>query len=118
MIPQLVSLPAVEVLHAPLSGGTPRMNPTRGEPVEAFMPLFESDGVASGIWECTPGRFPVSRGASHSIMYILSGSGKIVSSDGSEQAIAAGDVYVEPAHWTGEWEIAETVRKVYVIRSL
>jgi uncharacterized protein len=98
-----------------LGNHRPRPNPTSGTPVESSARLFEDETVFAGIWECTPGRFPVARVTSHSFMQIISGTGDIIDSDGTRHRLEPGSIHVEPDEWQGEWEITETVRKFYVI---
>lgn len=94
----------------------PRPDPIRGEPVESFARIFEDDQILVGIWECTPGRFPVSRDGSHSFMQIISGAGHIIDATGVRHELRPGSVHVEPDLWSGEWDITDTVRKFYVIK--
>ena len=92
-----------------------RPDPSAGAPRESFKRLSENASSVSGVWECTPGRFPVKRDGSHSMMYIVSGTGRIIDADGTAHEIRPGSVHIEPDQWEGEWEITTTVRKFYVI---
>lgn len=112
----VLTIASAEAADMSLETSRARPGATRGEPVESFTRLFEDDDVFVGVWECTPGRFPVSRDGSHSFMQIISGAGHIIDGDGHAHEITPGSVHVEPDRWTGEWDITETVRKFYVIK--
>jgi uncharacterized protein len=67
-----------------------------------------------GIWECTPGRF-MRQLAEAEVMHIVAGRGRFTPTHGATIKFRAGDTLFFPAHTTGEWEIGETVRKVFVV---
>ena len=46
---------------------------------------------------------------------MLKGSGVLRDEDGAETVLVPGAVIATPENWVGEWDIAETVRKAYVI---
>lgn len=48
---------------------------------------------------------------------ILSGTVKVTPASGESAMLGPGDFLVTPAGWVGEWEVVETVRKVFVIRT-
>jgi uncharacterized protein len=93
----------------------PRADPSQGEPFESAREVSNDGRTAVGVWECTAGRFPVARDGTHSFMYILAGSATVRGSDGDTHELAPGAILVEPDGWTGEWDIRETIRKVYVM---
>lgn len=69
-----------------------------------------------GVWECTPGRFTADRSAAGEYCHILSGRATVSNSDGSvSRDIGPGDLLVLPQGWTGQWEIHEHMRKLFVI---
>lgn len=88
---------------------------TEGEPAEASVALYEDATIAIGVWECTPGRFPTAKQGIGELMCIIGGSGTLTASDGTAHPFADGTVLLTPDGWTGEWEVRETVRKLYVI---
>jgi uncharacterized cupin superfamily protein len=47
-------------------------------------------------------------------MYILSGDATITDLDGVQHELTPGSVLVLPYGWAGEWDIRETIRKVYL----
>jgi uncharacterized protein len=108
-----VSESDVQSMDLPVKG--PRTTVFEGEPVESVYRFYDDGVTLAGIWECTPGRFPVVKEDSISTMFFLSGAGTITDQDGESRAIEPGGVFVEPQGWRGEWHITETVRKIYVI---
>lgn len=84
-------------------------------PAESAAPLWESAAgdIMVGTWECTPGSFNTKREGFDEIIYILEGSGRLVSDDGEVTAYAAGDVVVIQDGFRGQWHVDETIRKVY-----
>ena len=78
--------------------------------------IFWEDGSGDecGVWECTPGP---SRWTLEVNEFIQLVKGRMtVTVDGGEPVeLRAGDSAVFPKGWTGTWDIAETLRKVYVM---
>jgi uncharacterized cupin superfamily protein len=70
--------------------------------------------LSTGLWECTPGRFRRQLKDAE-VMHILAGAGKFTTTEGKVFEFKAGDTLFFPPETTGEWEIVETVRKVYVL---
>src|SRR5450830_261913 len=68
----------------------------------------------TGIWECTPGKFERLL-PNAEVMHILAGSFTFTPTGGAPQTVRAGDTVFFPANTTGEWDVHETLRKVYVI---
>lgn len=93
----------------------PKANPSRGEPVESSKVLFEDAFVEAGVWECTPGTFPSRRDGFREAVTIIKGSGSLRDADGNETPFVAGSALAIPEGWSGEWDIVETTRKVYVV---
>jgi uncharacterized cupin superfamily protein len=120
LLPDAITVAGVSVSPAhladlPLNTVGPRKGAVHGSPVERVQQISNEGLTEVGVWECTPGRFPVTRDGSHSFMYVLSGRASIYGSGGDVHELRPGTVMVEPDRWTGEWEIKETIRKVYVI---
>lgn len=85
---------------------------------EAAKELWSSaDGRTSiGVWECTPGRFTADRSKAGEYCHIIAGRATVRNSDGTgSRDIGPGDLLVLPQGWTGEWEIHDHMRKLYVI---
>ena len=87
-----------------------------GEPVSiASVTCVErSDGVETGIWECTPGRWRRQITAQE-FCHFIQGRCTFTPDHGEPLHIQAGDALMLPANSTGTWDILETVRKTYVL---
>jgi uncharacterized cupin superfamily protein len=76
----------------------------------------EADGRAeTGIWTCTPGtwRCVVKR---DEFCHFMAGSSTYTHDNGEVIKIKPDTLAYFPAGWSGQCEVHETVRKVYVIR--
>lgn len=102
-------------LTAELAEIGPKPNPTRGTPVESALVLFEDAHIEAGVWECTPGAFPAKREGYREQFTLIAGRAILRDADGTETVLEPGVAVVTPEGWEGEWDIAETVRKVYVV---
>lgn len=98
-----------------LPAGVPRLPALDGEPAEAFVDLFVDATTEIGVWECTPGRFAAAKEGIGELMWILGGSGTLTAADGTAHEFGPGTMLLTPDGWRGEWEVRETVRKLYVI---
>lgn len=87
---------------------------------ESSVTIWESsDGrVETGVWECVPGTFTAFRDGYDEIAHIVSGMATVTSNDGEVVELSPGSTLVTPAGWKGNWTIHETVRKVYVLRTI
>lgn len=93
----------------------PKATATRGEPVESGKVLFEDARTEAGVWECTPGAFTSRRDDFREVVTIIKGRGRLRDEDGNVTEFGPGSAVALPEGWVGEWEIDETVRKVYVV---
>ena len=84
-------------------------------PEAALVVWSAPEGVETGIWEATPGRFGATRDGYHEVCQILSGRATLAPTGGEPVQIGPGDTLVTPAGWTGVWEVHETLRKTYVV---
>ncbi len=103
-----------EIRTLPLEEVGPR-EALEGNPVESVHRIYKDGVTVMGIWECTPGRFVVTKSGKHSMMYIVSGRGTVTDTDGTVHVLEPGAALMEPDGWVGEWHITETIRKFYVI---
>ena len=95
----------------------PRDGADQGDP-QVSMRVISNDGsIHVGVWECTPGGWPIVNRADTEVASIVSGRGVITDADGTERLLAPGAVVTLPKGWSGRWDISETLRKVYVIVS-
>jgi uncharacterized cupin superfamily protein len=73
------------------------------------------DGVETGVWECTPGRWR-RQIVAQEFCHFIQGRCTFTPDDGGETLhIEAGDALMLPANTLGIWDIQETVRKTYVL---
>lgn len=99
----------------------PAPKPTsRDGQLESSLELWTSaDGaVETGVWECSPGTFDASRNGYDEVCVIVAGRATVTDSDGIVSELGPDTVFVTPNGWSGVWVIHETLRKVYVIRTL
>ena len=89
---------------------------TLGEPVAvtSVTCVGRSDGVETGIWECTPGRWR-RQIVQQEFCHFTTGRCTFTPDGGEPLLIEAGDALMLPANSTGIWDIQETVRKTYVL---
>jgi uncharacterized cupin superfamily protein len=111
--PLLVANPADE-LSAELEAWGPRDGADSGEPMMSGRVFYSGGGVEVGLWECTPGGWPIENRPDHETVQILSGRARLTNADGSSVELTAGDVLTLPQGWSGRWDILETVRKLYI----
>ena len=76
--------------------------------------LAGSGDNRTGLWECQPGKF-ARQLANAEVMHILTGDCTFTPEGGTPLAIKAGDTLFFPANTVGQWDVKETIRKVYVV---
>ena len=87
-----------------------------GDPQTSVLEVAGPTTVDVGVWECTPGGWPVVDRRDTEVAYLLSGSAVITDDASGEQySVGAGDLVVLPAGWSGRWDVISTVRKGFVI---
>jgi uncharacterized cupin superfamily protein len=88
----------------------------RGQPVQRSWHQFTSadQKFFSGIWEAEPGCWNISY-TENEYCHILAGKSVLRDEQGQEQVLQAGDQFIIPAGFTGQWDVIETTRKIYVI---
>ena len=87
-----------------------------GRPVQRSWHHFGSDDQAffAGLWEAEPGCWSVDY-TEYEFCQIISGHSILRDMQGGEHELRAGDNFVIPAGFRGQWEVLETTRKIYVI---
>lgn len=87
-----------------------------GEPIATTSShdIEHEDGVAAGIWECTPGRWR-RQIAQQEFCHFITGRCTFTPDGGEAMHIRAGDALLLPANTFGIWDIEETVRKSFVL---
>ena len=95
---------------------TPAEKCVRGQPLQRTWHHFTSrdEKFFAGIWEAEAGCWKVSY-TENEFCQILEGHSILRDSVGNERTLQAGDNFVIPAGFSGEWEVIETTRKMYVI---
>jgi uncharacterized cupin superfamily protein len=69
----------------------------------------------TGLWECTPGTWAITRTNTESFV-VLRGAATLHEADGSLRVrLQAGLWHTTPCGWNGRWTVTETVRKMYVL---
>ena len=101
--------------HTTLTEHTPVAVPL-SEPVaiNSTHDVEHADGVAAGIWECTPGRWR-RQIAQQEFCHFIAGRCTVTPDGGEPLQIEAGDALMLPANCTGIWDVTETVRKTFVL---
>jgi uncharacterized protein len=77
--------------------------------------IWKSDDerIGTGVWECDAGRFTAKFAGQGEFIHIVSGSMTCTAEDGTVTELAAGDSATFPPGWTGEWNVHQTLRKLY-----
>lgn len=101
----------------PVDDGPAPENILSGAPRCRYWNVEEADGgISSGVWEATPGKWRF-RNDHWEYCRVLSGVSIITEDGGTPQRVSAGDSFFLRAGVEGTWEVLETTRKEYVIRS-
>ncbi|MEV7085100.1 cupin domain-containing protein [Streptomyces sp. NPDC093085] len=114
-MPSLIHLPRPQVLDRLAPAGQ-RAGADAGDPQLSTLPVRAAAGAQIGIWECTPGGWPVVDRPDTETCYIISGRATLTDdASGRTVEISAGDFLVLPPGWSGRWDVTETLRKAYSI---
>lgn len=73
-----------------------------------------ADGVETGVWECSPGRWR-RQIEQQEFCHFIAGRATFTPDGGEPVLIEAGDAILLPANSMGIWDIQETLRKSYVL---
>lgn len=88
-----------------------------GNPTFLTWNVEEADGgLYAGIWEATPGKWRIEY-EEWEFCHILSGVSIVTEDGGEARTVRAGDGFVIRPGFKGTWEVVETTRKEYVIRT-
>lgn len=82
--------------------------------VTSVTSVERSDGVETGVWECSPGRWR-RQIVQQEFCHFIAGRCTFIPDEGEPIKIQAGDAILFPANTTGIWDIQETLRKSYVL---
>jgi uncharacterized cupin superfamily protein len=88
-----------------------------GDPQASGTILWKSDDskLASGIWECTPGRFNWIH--ADETLCLVEGKVTVTPEGGSPIEICPGDIVTFPEGTKTEWLVEETIRKAFHLHS-
>ena len=89
---------------------------TRGDPVHTTWNLEDAGVLSAGLWKSTPGAWRVSS-AEWEYFHILEGHSVLTGDDGTVHTLRAGDALILRPGFSGVWDVIETTRKEYVIRT-
>jgi len=95
---------------------TPAEKCVTGQPLQRTWNHFTSNDEKffAGVWEAEPGCWRISY-TENEFCQILSGRSVLRDQQGNAYPLKAGDKFVIPAGFEGEWEVLETTRKTYAI---
>jgi uncharacterized cupin superfamily protein len=86
-----------------------------GRPRASVRELYRDATTQSGVWAVTPGRFAGTNEGFGELMVVLAGVATVTGDDGVQVELSPGVTFVARPGWRGEWDVRETVRKVYLI---
>lgn len=109
-IPSVAGATNLELSHVGQRDGA-----DQGDPQVSAKTISNDGSVHVGVWECTPGGWPIVDRGDTEVATIVSGKGVITDAGGAKQVLVVGSVVTLPKGWSGRWDITETLRKVYVI---
>lgn len=75
----------------------------------------EAGRVSSGIWQATAGVFRSDTTGYIEFCHIIEGHCRVVDPDGTVHALKAGDSFVMPEGYKGQWEVDHFVKKCYFV---
>lgn len=88
-----------------------------GTPVQHGHTYHEDpqSGYLTGVWHCTPMTEKFGPYAVHEFMFLLEGSVTMITADGTETTVGAGQAFVIPKGLECQWQQTESVRKYFMI---
>ena len=105
------------VYTADLGAAKPRPVVISGDPRERSVAVSSHNRLEAGVWECTPGTFPMRRDGYDEVFCVLSGHATMHIDGGLSFDLRPGSMLLTPAGTTGTWVVHETLRKAYMIVS-
>jgi uncharacterized cupin superfamily protein len=114
----------VAFVHAPfshfavdrLAAKGPRRDPDAGQPHDATRPLTSVGPVSAGSWWCSEGGWPSpTQRTTTEVFFVFAGRGCVTDLDGTRHEFGPGDTVVLPKGWSGRWDIAEPIHKVWFV---
>eukprot|EP00522_Entomoneis_paludosa_P015324 CAMPEP_0172440006 /NCGR_PEP_ID=MMETSP1065-20121228/811_1 /TAXON_ID=265537 /ORGANISM="Amphiprora paludosa, Strain CCMP125" /LENGTH=379 /DNA_ID=CAMNT_0013188783 /DNA_START=84 /DNA_END=1223 /DNA_ORIENTATION=- len=84
------------------------------KPSPASLTYYDVGPTKVGCWTCTSGSFPVKNPQTG--FHVLEGVFLMHNDDdGSTQRVVAGDTVLLPRGWSGQWDVIEPVKKLWVV---
>lgn len=109
--------------HITIAGVEPEEGAPASDRLISGAPKFRSwnveeteGGLYAGVWESTPGKWRIEY-EEWEFCHILSGVSVITEEGGEARMVKAGDSFVIKPGFKGTWEVVETTRKEYVVRT-
>ena len=89
---------------------------TKGQTVQRTWHHFTSadERFFAGLWEAEPGCWKVNY-TENEFCQIVHGKSILRDEEGHEREVNAGDNFTIPSGFSGEWDVVETTKKLYVI---
>lgn len=118
MTPQL-NIYDLDALPEPVVSAPPAERILAGTPEFKTWELDrdEAGRVTSGIWESTPGSWISIKDGAWEYATLLSGLVELAEEGKPARTLKAGDSFVMRPGFRGAWNVLETTRKLWVIRS-
>jgi uncharacterized cupin superfamily protein len=87
-----------------------------GNPLQSLWNHYSDDSnqFHVGMWQSEPGRWKISY-SEHEFCQLLEGVSIVHDDNGGQVTLKAGDNFVIPKGFSGEWEVVEATKKIYVI---
>jgi uncharacterized protein len=87
-----------------------------GAPEQTIRNVYtdSSGAFSTGIWESTPGKWPVEY-TEDEFCLLLAGVVELIDARGRSARFSAGDAFVITAGFKGTWETVDPVKKLYAI---
>ena len=116
MIPSTFKLLPKAVTEKKTSRLIPKSCFTSDENDETSQSFYEAEdgSVATGIWECPPGKVDIDNNPVNEMMTIISGALTITNAEGIEERFGPGEVVFVPIGSKLTWHITERLRKYYM----
>ena len=70
--------------------------------------------VRVGVWEAGPGKIAIEDFPFTEYVLMISGSVVVTDQDGTSRKFLAGDTFVIPRGWSGDWDVQERMKKQIV----
>jgi len=70
--------------------------------------------VRVGVWEAGPGKMVIEDFPFTEYVLMISGSVIVTNDDGTSRKFMAGDTFVIPKGWSGDWDVQERMKKQIV----